>query len=651
MIFLQKQTPPQILEKAKKATNFSALGEDILNKMRPAQQLDVSLSPIITNRLYGEIKGGFSAPMLKTPLSYNDDKSYIKNAHHMLSQNAEYAVACGNLSIVFDFGVEKSGYFKFKLYAKKGTTIDAEFFELADNNGIRHNPAECMQYICKDGWQEYTAFNPRGFRYVRFNISSAMPIKISYIGVENSTAMIINRTSFECDDLLINNAYKMCINSVTACMLETYVDCPGFEQVYWIGDAIVPSHVNLVNFGAYDYDLKCLDMIGESITKEYKNFYRKGFKNYEEDKYLVLPAFGTFVKGGLPEWSFMWLMSVYNYYLYSGDINGMKKLFPYVRQMLSNCDNMMDDRGLFAPEGVWNLIEWAKNDLLPCGEVTASNAWLSKGYAVFSQIAKELGEDELSADYQKKSEDIKAAINRYCWNDSVGAYCDSVRDEYAYNLYKKYFAEEEIPMVSFEVFQNYEVISEQTNTICLLCDCVPQNRMEKVEKIISRIEAPDYTHNSSKPFDNTLAANNNQPHDINEIVSVGSPYFLYYTFGALAKLNHHDGLLDVIRRDYGEMLSFGTNTRWEDFYNPKTGHWTRSVCHAWGAGAAVYLITDICGIKPLKPGFREFTFSPHLGNLRKVKASVPTPYGMIYVNIDVDKGVKDITHPNECRLV
>ena len=98
------------------------------------------------------------------------------------------------------------------------------------------------------------------------------------------------------------------------------------------------------------------------------------------------------------------------------------------------------------------------------------------------------------------------------------------------------------------------------------------------------------------------------------------------------------------------MADKGSNTCWENFYNEKTDEYTRSICHGWGASPAVYLITDICGIKPTKPGFGEFTFSPNLGLLTKIKATVPTPYGKIYVDIDASKGKKDITYPKECKL-
>ena len=140
-------------------------------------------------------------------------------------------------------------------------------------------------------------------------------------------------------------------------------------------------------------------------------------------------------------------------------------------------------------------------------------------------------------------------------------------------------------------------------------------------------------------------------HNINEIVSIGSPFFFYYTFGALAKMGSYELLLDVIKREYSYMLSYGTNTCWEEFPQPEVGVITRSVCHAWGASPAIYLLTDIAGIKPVEPGFKKFSFEPHLCGLKYIKATVPTPYGNIYVHIDRDKNIKEIIKPEECFVI
>ncbi len=650
-IFLGTDTR-EYVESITKKTEFSQLGDRFFSNMKAVFVCENSIGVDLKSYSYGEFEKSFSYPDFKIPVSYNDDFCDINNTELMLNQNIGYAKLRGNVHFILDFGVEVLGYIKFKIFAKKGTVIDFQGFEIAGDDGIVHMEKNCMRYICRDGWQEFISFLPRGFRYLGVYVFGGNETtKIEYIGLEDITASVPCNGDFRCDDDFLNEAYKMSINTAKVCMSDTYVDCPGYEQVYWVGDAIVTSHVNLLNFGGYSYDAKCLELFGITIEDDYKEMYKKDDENYLKNKYLVLAAHGTYVKGGIPEFSFMWALSVYNNYLYSGDKDMMKHLFSYVKKMLENCGNMMSERGLFSCDGAWNLIEWAENDLLMCGEVTASSAWLYKLYKLYSGVAKELGEDILSEKYLLLAENLKEAINKYCWNSEANAYSDSVRDGYGYELYLSYFSKNNIPAVSYEVFKKYERISDHTNIICYICDLVPKERIPYVEKIITRIESEDYTFYKSSPVNNTKKVNSGIYHDINDITSIGSPYFLYYVFEALFKMGHVKQVLDIIRRAYKEIVDLGSNTCWETFYNKKTDEFTRSIAHGWGASPAVYLITDICGIKPLKPGFSEFLFNPQLSYLNKVKASIPTPYGKIYVDIDKTNGKKDIIYPEKCKII
>lgn len=592
---------------------------------------------------------GFSDPALK--LKFIDKKSdvIIRNYQSMLHNNADNAIIeNGDIKIIFDFGQEIFGYIHFEVYACSNTIIETESFEMIDEQGIRHNTLECMRYICRDGWQSFTAHLPRGMRYLSLSVKNIQDVfKINHIGIKHSVAAVAYRGAFECDDEMYNRIYSMCVRTALECMNDTYVDCPGFEQVYWLGDAKITAEVNMLNFGNYDYDYKCLMVAAQSLTSHYKYLYRNNNVNYQNDKYLVTPAYGSYVYGGLPMWSFMWLYQVYHNYMYSGNIKHIKTLFPYARKMLQNCENMIDDRGLFTMNGAWNLIEWADNDLDPCCELTSSSAWLSFLYRCFAKIAEDLDEKELSIKYFKLSKAINAAINQYCWNDKMNAYVDTVRDKYGYKLYKSFFKKNCMPVKSFDEFKTLEEISEQTNTIVYLCDCVPEEREKYVTDVICRIKAEDYPHKRGNPNNNLMDKERN----INEIVSIGSPFFFYYTFGALAKMKNYELLLNVIKREYSYMLSYGTNTCWEEFPQPESGVITRSVCHAWGASPAIYLLTDIVGIKPIEPGFKKFSFEPHLCGLKHVKAAVPTPYGNIYVNIDKEKNIKSIISPTECTVI
>ena len=60
----------------------------------------------------------------------------------------------------------------------------------------------------------------------------------------------------------------------------------------------------------------------------------------------------------------------------------------------------------------------------------------------------------------------------------------------------------------------------------------------------------------------------------------------------------------------------------------------KSLCHAWGA-SPIYLIGKyFLGVKPEKPGYKQYSVTPSLGGLKWMEGTVPTPHGEINVFMD-----------------
>ena len=83
------------------------------------------------------------------------------------------------------------------------------------------------------------------------------------------------------------------------------------------------------------------------------------------------------------------------------------------------------------------------------------------------------------------------------------------------------------------------------------------------------------------------------------------------------------------------------------------GEWGRSAAHAWSASPAIFCMTEILGIKPTKPAYEEFTVIPHPCGLKYAKGAVPTPYGNISVEWEIQNGkpIINISAPNKCKRV
>ena len=80
----------------------------------------------------------------------------------------------------------------------------------------------------------------------------------------------------------------------------------------------------------------------------------------------------------------------------------------------------------------------------------------------------------------------------------------------------------------------------------------------------------------------------------------------------------------------------------------------RSAAHGWSSSPAIYFMSEILGVKPVEPGYTEFSVNPQTYGLDGASGEVPTPYGKIKIkwtkkpdgSIDIDCDA-----PEKCKRV
>ncbi len=153
-----------------------------------------------------------------------------------------------------------------------------------------------------------------------------------------------------------------------------------------------------------------------------------------------------------------------------------------------------------------------------------------------------------------------------------------------------------------------------------------------------------------------------------------STYMSYFILSAIAKKDSHKAN-EIMKEYYGGMLKVGATSFFEDFdlkwiegschidELPKEGEkdfhgdhgkycykgYRHSLCHGWSSGPIQYIFENIVGLRVLEPGFSKVSIEPRLSGLDFFKATIPTPYGQI--SIDVSKDEKHIVVPEGVELV
>ncbi len=511
----------------------------------------------------------------------------VESPSALIYDNAEtttvHPSADGDIELLYDLGEQAIGYLELDLIASAGVEIDIYAVEfIAPDGEIQHTwgNRNGMRYITREGHNHFISTRRRSGRYFFITLRNQdAPVHIRQIRLIAATYPVSAVDGFRCSDEHLNQIWEISARTLRLCMEDTFTDCPLYEQTLWVGDARNEALFAFSAFGTSDIAKRCARLAGQSLER--------------------YPIVGSQVPTCwdvlLPAWSFLWGISIWDIYEFTGDGEFLREMWPAVIRNLQGASNLRDTQhGLFKGP-FWNMFDWSGID--DNHEIVLHNSMLFVG-AVNAALAcaEVLHDRHQQAWLTELREALCGAINRL-WDPEKGAYPDSIHADGTVS----------------------EAVSQHTSFLALLYDILPQAHREAA-----------------------LAVLLDPPADVTQ---VGSPFAMLYYYEALEKTGRPDAILSSIRDAYIPMLEAGATTVWEVFPSSESrpgGFPTRSHCHAWSSAPVYYLNRIILGIRSLAPGGTRFEVSPRLQDLAWAEGSVQTAQGPLHVRWHADEGTLNV---------
>ncbi|MFH1008885.1 MAG: family 78 glycoside hydrolase catalytic domain [Candidatus Latescibacterota bacterium] len=469
----------------------------------------------------------------------------------------------GDAYLVVDFGKEVVGYPRIELSASPGAIVDMGYSELLEDARVRphrHGVHYADRYIAREGRQVFETFGMRGFRYMMVTFRRMEgPVWVHDLGVNFSTYPAAHRGAFACSDERLNEIWNVGRDTVQACMHDAFLDCLWREQAPWWGDVRVAALVAYHAFGDTKLMARGLRQVAQSQRADGLT-HRKG---PEGDRESLLPGF-----------SLLWVISLWEYVLYTGDEGLAHELYPNVQRLLSGLECQIGDRGLLEKDPGWIFPDWT--GLHAGGEMVALHFFYVGALEAASKLSVLLGEQASATHYEEQANAIRLAANLHLGSQEEGAYGDGSGPAYPH-----------------------------LDALAVLYAIAEGERREDLLRAI---------HLTGR-----------------EVTQAGSPYWMFYILDALFRSDRGDQAMEILRARWGAMLDAGATTWWERF-GPQD-----SWCHGGSAGPTYFLSEQVVGCQPKAPGFRRFVVKPHLGDLKWAKGIVPTVRGDIPISWEWDE--------------
>ena len=489
----------------------------------------------------------------------------------------------GDSELLYDLGEQNCGYYNFELMAEPGVTVDIVGVEyIAPDGRIQWSGGNRngLRYVTRAGLNRFTSLKRRSGRYLFITLRDfKAPVAIRHLNLIESTYPVNAIGSFACSDARLDRIWQISARTLKLCMEDTLTDCPLYEQTHWVGDARNESLFAYTVFGATDIGARCARQTAQSLER--------------------YPIVGCQVPSGwdclLPAWSFLWTISTWDYFWFTGHRDFLRELHPAVIKNLKGAEAMVDPQGLFSAP-LWNLFDWTPIDQ---GQkaVLHNNMFLVGAIDAALKSETEIGCDQHGEWLRNLRARLVQGANRL-WDKSKNAYPDSIRGDGSIS----------------------PSTSQHTSFLSALYDIVEPANLEHVKRNI--LDPPA------------------------KMVRVGSPFAAMYQYEALEKLGLEAEILKLIYQNYLPMLEADATTVWESFPSGTTGGgtWpTRSHCHAWSSAPLYFLNRITLGLRPTAAGWATATVSPHPGELSWARGTTATPHGPIQVAWRMKDNTLDIT--------
>lgn len=219
---------------------------------------------------------------------------------------------------------------------------------------------------------------------------------------------------FDTSDPELGDITPIAFRALQMCSHETYMDCPFYEQLMYVGDTRLEALTTYMV--THDSRLPC-----------------KALQMFDASRLLsglTQSRYPSRVRQIIPPFSLWWVAMVRDYLLYRGEPDFIATLMPGVRGVMDYFLSLRNSEGLVKAPNGWNYMDWAPewNSGVPPDGLDGVSGVINWQFAYVLRMVSELegwfGEGELQQRSDRLSKEVASAIHAAFWDESSGMYAD-----------------------------------------------------------------------------------------------------------------------------------------------------------------------------------------------------------------------------------
>jgi alpha-L-rhamnosidase len=176
----------------------------------------------------------------------------------------------------------------------------------------------------------------RTWRYMRIEVETAgEPLTLDRLAVHFTAYPFEERARFDAGDAILGRLWEVGWRTARSCAHETYVDCPYYEQLQYVGDS---------------YAVAGDDRLARQAIESFERSRRSEGITYS--RYPSAP------QQFIPPFSLLWVGMVHDYWTWRDDPAFVRRQLAGTRTVLDWFVERRRPDGLLGPLPWWNFVDW-----------------------------------------------------------------------------------------------------------------------------------------------------------------------------------------------------------------------------------------------------------------------------------------------------
>lgn len=256
----------------------------------------------------------------------------------------------------------------------------------------------------------------RSGRYLLITLTAAddKPLTVDRFAIEETGMPLESRAAFAADIPELDGILDLCWRGIRMCAHETYMDCPYYEQLMYLGDTRLQVLTTFAVSGESALARRVID-IGD--------WSRRVFG-------LTTSCYPSRGEQMIPAFSLFWCLMVRDYLYWIGDPAYVRTKLKGVRAILDEFDSYVSSSGFLSNLPGWVWMDWVPE--WPVGVPPGGNGGTSALYNLLflltlqrcADLETELGNPQRGEEYRRRAQQLGGLIHERFWNERKKLYQD-----------------------------------------------------------------------------------------------------------------------------------------------------------------------------------------------------------------------------------